>query len=204
MIISNQLLAAFAAAKTRLQDLAAAWVKISFNVGNRLPASLLSPDIQRYGDIDLLVRCMEDERAQKLASIDMFAYHYQKLMSDYWIGSMYEIFRLLRQRGLADADPAFNEIFSDLELIRMPLEKFELAKDKKLGRPLEMTRLPERNDESDKYVYDKNDDLRSHIMPTTVSENGSVEWHVHDVIIGENRWVQRRNLSDRIIKLWKV
>ncbi|HET7375588.1 MAG TPA: hypothetical protein VFK30_02705, partial [Anaerolineae bacterium] len=151
------------------------------------------------------LRCMEDEQAERLPKDNSasFSLHYQKIISDYWIGSVYETFRLLRQRKLDDASPAFLEIFADLELIRMPLEKHELAKDRNLDAPLEMVRNPRNNDAKDIYVYDPKDDRRAHIMSTAVSSStGSVMWHAIDLTSNSDRWIERRGLSDRIIALW--
>jgi hypothetical protein len=126
MDISTLVTSAFTSSAEQYPELNRTWIKISFHVGGRLPQSLLSAVIQRDGSIDLVLRCMEDEHARRMAGsqsqgdANMFAFHYQKILSDYWIGSMYETFRLLRQRKLADASPAFSEILVDLELIRMP------------------------------------------------------------------------------------
>ena len=98
-----------------------AWIKISHRVGGRLPHSLLSNSIQRDGAVDLLLRAIEDEQAQQIAktgSPDLFAFRYQKMMSDYWIGGVYETFRLLKDRELGDPVRAFAEIFADLEPTR--------------------------------------------------------------------------------------
>jgi hypothetical protein len=150
---------------------------------------------------------MEDEQAQRIAAgreAGLFDTHYLNQLSIYWVGSMYETFRLLKQRKLSDTSPVFAEIFSDLELLRMPLEKHELAKDKKtLKEPLPMVRRPPNNDATDHYSYDPNDDSRAHIMPSGLSNNGSMTWQVIDLKTGADRWVERRALSERIVELWK-
>jgi hypothetical protein len=75
---------------------------------------------------------IEDEQARAEREPGIFNFHYQKMLSEYWIGGIYENFRTLRQRKLADTTPAFDQIFSDLESIRVPLEKHELPKDRSL------------------------------------------------------------------------
>ena len=148
---------------------------------------------------------MEDELSQRIATAtESFAFHYQKMISDYWIGSVYETFRLLRDRNLADASSAFASILSDLELIRMPLDKHELAKDRRLDAPLPMMRSPPNNDASDVYVYDPKDDKRAHIPVVRISRaTGSVIWNGIDVVSKTDRWIERRDLADRIVALWK-
>lgn len=204
MKISDQLLAVFTAAQTREAELYDVWIRISHRVGARLPNSLLSASIQRDGALDALLRCMEREQAELMASRQSgsFAFHYQKLMSELWIGCMYETFRLLRDRKLSDLSPEFGRIFSDLELIRIVVDKHELPKDRKLEGPLEMARRPASGDSSDIYIYDPKDDKRAHIMPVGVSQRGSVMWHVIDVRSETARWVERLGLSERIISLW--
>lgn len=206
MTIGELVASAFAWASQKYPQVHTQWTTISGKVGGRLPASLLMVDIQRLGSLDVLIRCMEDELVERVATKtlpggDPFVGHYAILFSNNWVGGMYEIFRLLRQRGLADSSPAFAEIFSELELLRMPLEKYEIAKDKRMSGPLQFTKNPPRNDESDNYTYDKDDPLRGHIMPAGLSQRGSVMWQVIDHE-GNARWIERRTLSDAILKLW--
>lgn len=207
MNISEQLTTAFFNAVARYPELNRAWGEVSHRVGSRLPHSLLSAAIQRDGSVDLILRCMEDELSQRIAADDQsgsFAFHYQKMISDSWVGSMYETFRLLRDRNLADASPAFASILADLELIRIPLDKHELAKDRRLDAPLTMMRSPPNNDASDVYVYDPKDNRRAHIMAAGVSPTtGSLMWHGIDVVSKADRWIDRRDLADRIVALWK-
>ena len=120
------------------------------------------------------------------------------------MGSVYEVFRLLHERGLGDPDPAFALIFSDLELLRIPIEKHEIAKDKKhLVEPLTMVRLPSNDPGSDSYVYDAHDKLKAHIMPAGLSSrNGSMIWQAIDLKTQSAKWIDRQQLSDRIIRLW--
>jgi hypothetical protein len=117
----------------------------------------LSANIQREGEIDLLIRCMENESAERLArSKDDFSlsFHYQNIISISWIGGVYEIFRLLRERHLNDSGDVFQSILSDLELLRIPLEKHEIAKDRTISSPLQMIKYPQKGGPSDFYTYD--------------------------------------------------
>jgi hypothetical protein len=203
--VSTRLMATFTDAQARYPELYKAWAIISHEVGSRLPNSLLSMSIQKDGSVDLLLRCMEDEQALGMArtSSGGFAVHYQKIMSDYWIGGVYETFRLLRERKLADSSPAFATILADLAIIRMALEKHELPKDWEMEAPLQMMRHPPNDDATDNYVYDPKDNQRAHIMVTSISTKGSVTWQATDPISNSARRIERRDLSDRIIALWK-
>jgi hypothetical protein len=44
--------------------------------------------------------------------------------------------------------------------------------------------------------------MRAHIMPTGLSERGSMMWQALDGATLEATWFERRNLSDRFLNLW--
>lgn len=198
---------AFSVARAQYPELSATWVRIAHRVSGRLPSSLLSVSLQRDGEVDLLVRSIEDEVAaqkEQTEGIGLFVPHYCAIMSSYWIGGVYETFRLLRERHLADEGEVFLAVLGDLELVRITLEKHEIAKDRTLKEPISLVRQPPKNDASDHYSYIPGDDKRSHIMPTGLSSSGSVMWQVIDLKNNTSRWIERRSLSDLIIDLWKT
>jgi hypothetical protein len=84
----------------------------------------------------------------------------------------------------------------------MPLEKHEIAKDRNLEHPLQMTRYPPNENASDLYTCKSEDNLRAHIMPSGISGRGSVMWDAIDVRKNNSRWIERRQISDRILELW--
>ena len=86
--------------------------------------------------IDLLLRCLEDEFALNKEGAGMHTYENIKLLSDKWVTGTYADLRVLRQRKLVSC-PAFLELVTDLELIRIPLDKHELFKDGNLKTPIE-------------------------------------------------------------------
>ena len=90
---------------------------------------------------------------------------YQSLLSMLWIGSIYETLLLLSARGLAADTEEFRSLAHDLGLLRIPLEKHEVAGDKKLEQPLQTVRVPPKNDSTDIYEYSRDDPRRAHIMP---------------------------------------
>ncbi|WP_439397829.1 hypothetical protein ACRQ5Q_11520 [Bradyrhizobium sp. PMVTL-01] len=143
-------------------------------------------DIQRQGELDILLRCLEDEFRPGADNGHPMTIHYQMMFSESWVVGLYEIFRAFQQRdreareakkptsGVSKMDE-FRSIFDDLELLRMPIAKYEIAKDRRLTEPLPMRRV---GDDSDKPVeyYDPNDPSRVHIMPKGVSSRGSAVW----------------------------
>jgi hypothetical protein len=194
---------AFAEASQKYYSIYEQWIKISTKVGGRLPQSMLMGNIQRYGRLDLLLRAIEDELHLGLRPDDVFTTDHLSMFSELWIGGEYEIFRLLRQQKLSDDGELFARILKLLELLRMPIEKHEIAKDKRLDEPLLLQRSPANNDSSDHYEYSKVDDLRAHIMPAAISTvNGSMMWQAIDLTDNSAPWIERRWLSDRMLELW--
>jgi hypothetical protein len=128
----------------------------------------------------------------------------QGMLSELWIGSVYETVRLLKVRKLVPDGSEFLALAHDLKLLRIPMEKHELPSDWDLEEPLQMRRQPPNNDATDIYEYDKGDPKRAHIMPWGLSPRGSLRWHVLDIKTGEERWIERRELSDRLLSLWET
>jgi hypothetical protein len=108
VLVGKLVAGVFATARGRYPELTDTWVRISHRLGSRLPASRLSVSIQREGEVDLVLRCIEDEMARGESNI--FVGHYLGVLSAYWIGGTYETFRLLRDRKLNDDDERFSAV----------------------------------------------------------------------------------------------
>jgi hypothetical protein len=205
MNVAQLITGAFRLAAARYPELYEKWIKLSFRVGSLLPNSLLFFSIQKCGELDMVLRCMEDDFTPPQADtgdLEMLSFTYQSMLSELWVGSVYEIFRLLKSRKLVDDNVAFRALEYDLRLLRVTLEKHEIAADYKLSEPLVMQRQPSKEGERDCYQYLKSDQKRSHIMPSGVSRRGSLIWHVIDVSCKKSYWLERRALSERIVALW--
>jgi hypothetical protein len=193
MTVSDLITASFRQASERYPALHEAWIRISYRLGGLLPKSLLLNSVQRYGELDLVLRCMEDELAPRIGRTEV-EFRHQVFFSEVWVGGVYEILRLLKDRKRT---PDSKE-FRDLELLRVTLDKHEIAGERQLKAPLEMTTY----DQTKVYTYTKDDPQRSHIMSTAVSARGSLKWQVIDLKAGTDRWIERRSLSDQMITLW--
>lgn len=92
------------------------------------------------------------------------------------------------------------ELFRDIEIIRIPLAKYQIAKDKKLRVPLQFAQDGDDEVPAKIMEYDKGDQQRNHVMPRGFSARGSMQWCAIDVE-GENyrKWLERRELSDRFL-----
>jgi hypothetical protein len=195
-----------------------AWTNLSGILSGRFNLPVAAMNIQRQGDLDLLLRCMEDEfEANKAAEIadtsgsDM-TFHYQLSLSETWVVGCYEILRAFRQRdrdavkagvrpsGVSDTK-SFISIFADLELLRMPMTKFEIAKDDKLKEPLPLQRSPPNANASDQTFYDSKDPGRYHIMSSGLSPRHSAVWLALDHLTSREHWVERRDLAERLLAM---
>jgi hypothetical protein len=96
---------------------------------------------------------------------------------------------------------SFKSIFADLELLRMPMTKFEIAKDDKLKEPLPLRRAPADDGASGQTFYDSKDPARYHIMPCGMSPRGSASWVALDHLTRREHWVERRDLAERLLAM---
>jgi hypothetical protein len=211
--VSPLIALAFNAARAKYRAEHTAWTNLSGALSGRFKLIIALMNIQRQGDLDLLLRCMEDEFDAETAAQDRnMTFHYQQTLSEIWVGGCYEILRAFRQRdrdavkaGLRPSDvsdmESFKSILADLELLRMPVAKFEIAKDKELKEPLRMQRIGEDEARSDETFYDRNDPARSHLMPSGPSGRGSAVWLAFDHLTMRQRWIERRDLADRLLAL---
>lgn len=204
MIVRQLVTQSFAQAFIKYQDKHEEWVKISYRISGHSSIVSLILSIQNAGKLDLLIRCMEDEFCPDEAKKEPdFLFMFQVMLSELWIGHAYEILRLLKERKCALNHPDFLNLAHDLRLLRVAIEKHEIAGDKKLKQPLLMQRWPTRNDDVP-INYSKEDTNRDYIMPTGISERGSVMWYPIDIEANKSYWIERLNLSERFLSLCEV
>ncbi|MBI2735314.1 MAG: hypothetical protein HYX38_02000 [Rhodospirillales bacterium] len=196
---------AFGHATAKQPALHSEWITASFKVGGKLPRSLLMASVQSLGQLDMLLRCMEDEFTPSSGvQADPFGFHHQSRMSIQWISDAYEIVRLLEERQLWPASDEFKSLSNDLRLLRGPLVQHEIAatsEQRAANVPIPLAATPARDgDKPEEYLH--SDPKRAMIMPSGVSSRGSVMWMVVDAGSGENRWIERRQLSERLLAVW--
>jgi hypothetical protein len=116
-MVTQLITSAFALANSRHSELRQVWVRISLRTGALLPNFLLLESVQRAGDLDILLRSLEDEfskSGQRDDGAGLLSTTYQVFLSEHWIGVAYEIFGALKARKLL-VDDAFNGIARDLK-----------------------------------------------------------------------------------------
>ena len=206
--VSKAISIAFQIALRKRRDHFEQWISISHRIGSKIPRSNLATRIQYTGNLDIIIREMENDLSNSISKqnpslTEMFAFNSQTLLSELWVCVAYEIFRLLKDRNLENAD-SFLQLERHLRLIRIALDKGEVAQHRKQNVELDMITYPDRKDV---FHYSSGNPLRSHILPTRIkTERGSLGWCVTDVISDRKKsssyWLDRQEISDRILSLW--
>ena len=151
----------------------------------------------------MLCRSLEDEVVRMpapLGNIDR-RLNYLVALSNHWIGAAYAITFAFSSRDLFKTEAGFQDIAEDLRIIRVQLEKHEIASDRDLDEPLDLQTDPGQGGITKQFQYDPKNRLRAHIGRSGVSARGSVTWEVIDVRANNAmRWLERRELSDRLLQ----
>ena len=219
MKVSDLIHDAFDQAIRQHEELYKSWVDISIQLDGRiLPFSLLGPTVHDIGELDLVLRCMENETKAVINNTDKsksdskfpVAHWHQNTLSKIWVSEIYEVFRLLKSRGLVQKSNTFNELENHLRLLRIPFEKHEIAKDKKLEKHLVLTEEQASKQRTsifqkfgDLSEYDSNDPRRVYSLNSRNTPRGSIEWKALDLDTGEALWLERLSLSERVLELFQ-
>lgn len=201
--VSELILSSYQLAAQQQASITQAWIQGSHRLGGALSNSGLHIAIQRVGRLDAVLRCMEEELVGEGLSDAIRPWIAEPLgaLSEIWVGQVYEIIRLSKERKLVPDSSFLTTLAHDFRLLRITIEKHEIAQDRSLSEPIGMFRVPAKEDDVD-YMYDKKDPQRSHIMPTEISARGSLQWLALDVSnFPSQRWIERRELSDRVLQL---
>lgn len=237
--------AAWKAARAKYPEQHGTWIDLSARLAGRISIVPLMMNVQRLGDLDLLLRAMEDEASANSSSLRgmSMAFHYQLMLSETWVVVCYEALRVVRDRERKAAalelakDPAFLQddisslasfkaIFHDVELLRMPITKYEIAKDSKMKGALNLRAIPANGDATDDRVYEKTEievavaeawnwlEVQGLLVPAP-GTNGANGWRVlsrkaqklspsDDVRqFAKSRWIPKEMLHHRIAdKVW--
>ena len=206
-IVSNLITNAFAHAFIQYPEEHEKWTRISHRIGAALPNSLISHSVQKAGNVDLLIKSMEDEfspdQPETPDLTELMSFNYQCLMSDVWIGQIYAIFYAQDKAQVLSEEDNFRNIYHHLKILRVTLEKHQIANDRQLKTPLPMQKHPPK-DKDTLYEYSGTDPKRAHHMPRGCSSRGSCMWHVIDIKNNNSSyWIERRQLAEKIFELYK-
>lgn len=157
--------------------------------------------IQRLGSLDALLRSVESETSATLGQPQADdALDLQIALSELWVGSAYEILRVMNQHQRSILPQGFKDLFRQFTLLRVAMEKYELMNDREMRDPLRFYMMPPQ-DETDFVDYNNGDPMRAHIMQTETSNRGSVQWLATDWQRQTETWLERRELADKLVAL---
>ena len=209
--VTNAISLAFYTAIQSHEETWVDWLRVSTIVGEKLPNSLLPWSIQNLGMLDVVLRQIEKEfhppGKNGQSDVSNLPLNIQLLFSNSWVCDAYELFRLLKERGFENGD-LFKALERDLRIVRMPLDKHEIAKNRNQQIEMNLVLTQPLVDEDTPYRYSSEDPQRA-IMPVTRfnPETGSVQWLVFNDLLRKDAthvgWLERRSLSDRILDLWR-
>ena len=209
--VTNAISLAFYTAIKSHEETWVDWLRVSTIVGEKLPNSHLPWSIQNLGMMDVVLRQIEKEYCPpgKSGQSDVFnlPLHIHLQFSNSWVCDAYELFRLLKDRQLADGDK-FRTLERNLRLIRIPLDKHEIAGNKNQVSDKNLTLTQPLVDEETSYRYSPNDPLRAIMTASRFNpKTGSVQWYVFNELLSNDDtfmgWLERRTLSDQILDLWR-
>ena len=189
----------------RSPDVYRQWVQQSARLAGLTGVVRSMIELQHCGTLDLVLRAIEDEHpasAEAETDPEFLTPTWQVMLSGLWVGKAYQITWLLSKRRFKGKWPELSALLHDLELLRVPLEKHEIAKDSDLkGASLQFVRSPPNGDQSDFVEYRGGDPSRAHIMPMGMSARGSIVWQAVDIRGRDAKWLERRDLADRLLAL---
>lgn len=202
--VTELMLAAFTIATNGQPRLFERWVRISHQIGSRLPTSRLRKSVQDVGQLDVIVRAIEDERrgfgldqpGPHLMAADMLG-----VLSGLWVATAYEVLRLLKERELLPPGEKPLQLHYHLERVRVPLMKHELQKEDKLRDRILMATVGLHGELSPAGAYDRKDPTRSHAMRHGLTPRGSCSWETYDHRDDSVLWLERRFLSDVMLEI---
>lgn len=204
--VGKIIVAAFAVSRTKNEDIYKQWIAASWRTGAKIPESVAMASIQRVGEIDAVCRSLEDELLQEPPALNEMDFRdsYLMMFAELWIGSAYAVSYALKDRKILTDRPEFLELAENLRLVRVQLEKHQIASDRTLKAPLQLSTGPSKDDETPERVvqYDKDDPLRAHIGRKGVSSRWSPMWEVIELKTMTMRWVERRSLADKMLEIF--
>lgn len=123
--VSELILSSYQLATQQQFAITQAWVQGSHRLGGALSKSGLHTSIQRVGRLDAVLRCMEEELISEVLSDEIRPWVAEPLgsLSEIWIGQVYEIIRLSKDRKLIADSSFLKALAHDFRLLRITMEK---------------------------------------------------------------------------------
>jgi hypothetical protein len=182
------------------------WIRGSFAAAGFVDVPEIAVHIQELGNLDMMLRSLERETAangesKEPSMADVLPFGLQVSLSRQWVLSAYEIVRTLSNKWKA-CEPQAKELLRRLELVRIPLAKLEIAKDRVLGKDgsVELVRRGDPPDKPGK-IYTAKDPAT--YWPQTIRNvaTGSIGWDVFDIKNWRQVEILRQDLSNEFLSL---
>ncbi|MDQ0421109.1 hypothetical protein J2045_002136 [Peteryoungia aggregata LMG 23059] len=174
------------------------WINVMHRLAGQYGTGLLT----MAGDtrLDMLLRSIEAETAKRISAnqeqIDL-VFDLQLKLSESWILSIYEVLRTAcqqaRSKGLEHI--ALKTLHDEFKLVRIPLAKLEIANAKLAEPELMLQKFGGEEEEPESYIADA-----SYIIHRAVcTSTGAIQWMAIDIKKKANVWINRHNLSDKLL-----
>ena len=204
MIVHTHLEEAFKQSLSQHGDIFESWRKASHRIGGKLfPDTLLEASIQNIGWIDILLRSLEDEI--KIAILDgntNLLLGKQMMLSQMWISDTYEIFRNIKSNEMLKENKIFKELEHHLRLLRVPIDKHQIASDHYLKKKPQLIQVKPANDNGvGQYEHHSGEPYK---LVTKLTGRGSLFWETVDGKTGKAITFERLYLSERILKFFDM
>jgi hypothetical protein len=204
--VSPLLTSATIEALARYADLRAKWRDVYTGL---LRVSQTGGGLLRYQPdhlIDLIVRAMEDELAERLRATPEGDAHVpledtlQHVLTRYWVLGTHDVLRLAARSHAGKENPKLPSLYERFRLVRVPLAKLKIAGDYALrdGRVM-LVPTGENDAKPEPYRARSNDEYHP---STPIDDRGSIGWHLFDVKTMLPVTIYRRQLSDELLALF--
>jgi hypothetical protein len=176
------------------------WLDMCNRLGNGEGGPLLGSAVAFLGDLDTLIRCLEDEFKDFWDTSerrDILPSTVQMYLSELWVAKAFAALYAIRNE--ASFTEEMKAVYRELRIIRVPLQKFEAAwPDKKVPPSQTMETSGTEAALFSLNHYDSGTDRFK--MGFGVSPRGSSNWRVVDRNSRAERWIERRYLSDLMLE----
>lgn len=189
-------MAAVGEAQRKNPEIMHRWVRVASRLGSMFP--LIG---HADGRTDLLLRALEDEAARSMDEVEggsFYSLDLQIALSRYWVLSVYEALRVAKDSEAGKQDPRIANLHNDFALVRIPLAKHAIAKDKPAVQSgLKLYKTDHPDEVGPTYEPGK------HIVPLYLEgATGSVAWTVIDIRQQRTVSISRRALSDALLQVF--
>lgn len=190
-------------------ELAQRWTSLSLRLGGLVPNSLMISNLQEDGRLDQVCRNLEN-LASKNHSNPTFSLlpSFLNSLSRYWVLSLYESLRVLKeelQKGDRWQDSSYDnlrEVFRKIELVRIPLAKHEIAKEKPFFRDNKTLWLEKLDPKPEEKPLAYRPGTASYIPVLEFNPiTGSICWNVANLKTKAQEVVERRAVSDLLLNV---